>query len=140
MTSYILTLHAAPWSNQSVATACDFAEAAIAMGKEVKALFLYQDAVLNASNSLDIPSDEFNGSDRLSALHNKFGTKILLCVTAASKRGLNQDNINKGYTIAGLAEFAEMTTTTDNVIQFKWSNNEKNLSHSQSIRHEYISW
>lgn len=119
MTSYIITLHSAPWSTQSVATACDFAETAISMGKEVKALFLYQDAVLNASNSLDIPSDEFNGGARLHALHQKFGTKIMLCVTAASKRGINQDNISKGYTIAGLAEFAEMTTSTDKVIQFK---------------------
>jgi len=119
MTSYILTLHSAPWSNQSVATACDFAEAAIKMGKEVKALFLYQDAVLNASDSLDIPSDEFNGGERLQALHNKYGTKLILCVTAASKRGINQHNISKGYTIAGLAEFAEMTTTTDKVVQFK---------------------
>lgn len=119
MTSYILTLHNAPWSNQSVATACDFAEAAILKGKDVKALFLYQDAVLNANNALDIPSDEFNGGERLQALHQKFGTRLLLCVTAASKRGLNQDNISKGYTIAGLAEFAEMTTSTDKVIQFK---------------------
>lgn len=119
MTSYLLTLHAAPWSNQSVATACDFAETAISMGKEIKALFLYQDAVLNASNALDIPSDEFNGSERLQALHQKFGVKLMLCVTAASKRGINQDNISKGYTIAGLAEFAEMTTATDKVIQFK---------------------
>ena len=119
MTSYILTLHSAPWSSQSVATACDFAETAIKMGKQIKALFLYQDAVLNANNSLDIPSDELNGSQRLQALHQKFGIKILLCVTAANKRGINQENLDKGYTIAGLAEFAEMTTATDKVVQFK---------------------
>ena len=119
MTSYILTLHSAPWSNQSVASACDFAETAITMGNEVKALFLYQDAVLNGSNQLDIPSDELNGSHRLQQLHSKYGVKVMLCVTAACKRGIHQDTIQSGYTIAGLAEFAEMTTRTDKVIQFK---------------------
>lgn len=119
MTSYILTLHASPWSFQSVNTACDFAEAVIKRGKEVKALFLYQDAVLSGHTELDMPSDELNGQSKLLELHNKYGIKLLLCVTAASKRGLHNDNVAKGFTIGGLAEYAELTTSTDKVIQFK---------------------
>ena len=119
MTSYILTLHSSPWSSQSVASACDFAEALIKRGRTLKAVFLYQDAVLNGLNSLDIPSDELNGQNKLSQLHQTYGVKLLLCVTAASKRGVDSDNLSKGFTIAGLAEFAELTSATDKVVQFK---------------------
>ena len=119
MTSYILTLHNSPWSSQSVLTACQYATAAIKSGKKVNALFLYQDAVLNVNNQLDIPSDELNGHQVLKKLHHDFGVKILFCVTAAEKRGINLDNTDSAFTLAGLAEFAELTTNTHKVIQFK---------------------
>lgn len=119
MTSYILTLHNSPWSSQSVLTACQFATTAIKSGKKVNALFLYQDAVLNVNNQLDIPSDELNGHQHLKALHQEFGVKILFCVTAAEKRGITEHNTDHAFTLAGLAEFAELTTQTDKVIQFK---------------------
>lgn len=119
MSSYILTLHRAPWSSQSVLTACQFAQTAIKQGKEVIALFLYQDAVLNVNSQLDIPSDELNGHQQLKKLHDKYGVKILFCVTAAEKRGITPDNTDSAFTLAGLAEFAELTTNTDKVIQFK---------------------
>ena len=119
MRSFILTIHASPWSYQSVLTAVQFAETAIKRGNQVKAIFLYQDGVLNASNSLDIMSDELNGQDPLLRLHETYGTPLLLCVTAAEKRGLNEDLVHPSFNIAGLAEFAELTTETDKVVQFK---------------------
>ena len=119
MTSYILTLHSSPWSAQSVLTACEFAQAAIKSGKQLNALFLYQDAVLNVNRQLDIPSDELNGHQLLKELHTKYGVKILFCVTAAEKRGITPENTDKAFTLAGLAEFAELTTHTNKVVQFK---------------------
>jgi sulfur relay (sulfurtransferase) complex TusBCD TusD component (DsrE family) len=43
----------------------------------------------------------------------------MLCVTAAEKRGLTESNIHSDFTISGRAEFAELTTEADKVIQFK---------------------
>lgn len=119
MASYLLMLHGTPWSNQSVLSACQFAQAAIDSGHNVPAIFLYQDAVLNAVNTLDIPSDELNGQSHLLKLSNKHNIKLMLCVTAAEKRGLSVGNISPEFTISGLAEFAELTTQADKVIQFK---------------------
>lgn len=119
MKSFILMLHSAPWSNQSVATAVDFAKTAIKRGNKVKAIFLYQDAVLCASPNLDIPSDELNGQTALLELHDKLGVPLMLCVTAAEKRGINEGHVVPKFQIAGLAEFAEMTVSTDKVVQFK---------------------
>ena len=119
MTSFILMLHASPWSQQSVLTACQFAQKAIERGNRVKALFLYQDAVLNALSNLDIPSDELNGQAQLQQLHNKHGVPLLLCATAAEKRGITEDTVQSGFQLAGLAELAEMSCETDRVVQFK---------------------
>ena len=119
MTRFIISLHASPWSHQSVLTAVQFAQAAIKRGNQVKAIFLYQDAVLNASPSLDISSDELNGQTHLLQLHEQHGVPLMLCVTAAEKRGLVADNIKAGFRLAGLAELAELSTETDKLVQFK---------------------
>lgn len=119
MTSYILTLHGLPWSHQSIATAIDFAKVAIKNGKQIKAFFLYQDAVLNALPNLDIPSDELNGQQLLVDFQKEHDIPLLLCVTAAEKRGISLNHVAEGFTIAGLAEFAELTSHTDKVVQFK---------------------
>lgn len=119
MTSFILMLHAPAWSHQSVLTACQFANTAIRRGNKVKAVFLYQGAVLNASDSLEISSDELNGQQHLIELHETHGVPLMLCVTAAEKRGLSESQIANGFKIAGLAELAELSTETDKVVQFK---------------------
>jgi tRNA 2-thiouridine synthesizing protein D len=119
MNRFILVIHCPPWSHQSVATACDFAAAAISRGNKVEAIFLYQDGVLNGVNSLDIPSDELNGQSGLCKLNKQHGIPLLLCVTAAEKRGLNETQLDPHFTMSGLAEFAERSTLADKVIQFK---------------------
>jgi len=119
MCSFILSLHASPWSKQSVVTACQFAQTAIRRGNKVKAIFLYQDAVLNADSKLDISSDELNGHEYLIKLHEEFGVPLLLCVTAAAKRGLENTDCHPAFRVAGLAEFAELSTESDKLVQFK---------------------
>lgn len=119
MNRFIVTLHAPPWSHQSVATACQFARAAIQRGNTITAIFLYQDGVLNGANSLDITSDELNGQQALQLLAKEHNIPLLLCVTAAEKRGLNDQLISPEFTMSGLAEFAELTTQSDKVVQFK---------------------
>jgi tRNA 2-thiouridine synthesizing protein D len=119
MSSYIVTIHSPAWSHQSVATACEFAEQVIKLNKQLKAIFLYQEGVLNSIQSLDIPSDELNGQNKLVQLSKQHQVPILLCATAAEKRGITPELVNPHFTFAGLAEFAELSTDADHVIQFK---------------------
>jgi tRNA 2-thiouridine synthesizing protein D len=119
MTSYILVLHTPPWSYQSVASLKDFALAAMDLGNEIKAVFLYQDAVLAALPELDIPSDELNGQAVLMSLSQEHHVPLILCATAAEKRGVNHQHIAPEFSLAGLAEFAELSSHADKIIQFK---------------------
>lgn len=119
MANYLLMLHGTPWSNQTVLSACQFAQVALNSGHTISAIFLYQDSVLNAINSLDISSDELNGQSHLLKLQQQHQVKLMLCVTAAEKRGLSELNIPAEFTVSSLAEFAELTTQADKVIQFK---------------------
>lgn len=119
MATYILILHSPPWSHQSTNSAVDFATAALESGHEIKAIFLYQDSVLTALPLLDIPSDELNGQDLLVTFQKEFDVPLLLCATAAEKRGVNEQNISNGFQLAGLAELAAITAETDKIVQFK---------------------
>lgn len=116
---YLLMLHGSPWSHQSIKSAIDFSNAAIAQGHTIDALFLYQDGASNALPHIEISSDEFNGQQALLNLHHTAGIPIWLCVTAGVKRGVIENNVVSGFKIAGLAEFAEASTVADKVIQFK---------------------
>ena len=116
---YLIMLHGKAWSEQSVLSACQFSEAAIAQGHIIDAIFLYQDGVTNALPNLEISSDELNGQSELLKLHKAFGVPLWLCVTAGVKRGIHEAHVEHGFKIAGLAEFAERCSVVDKVIQFK---------------------
>lgn len=116
---YLVLLQGKAWSEQSVLSACQFCQAAIAQGHKIDAIFLYQDGVSNALPSLTVPSDELNGQEHLQELHNKHGVPLWFCVTAGEKRGVSAEEIAPGFKVTGLAEFAERCSQADKVVQFK---------------------
>lgn len=119
MSSYIISIHAPPWSNQSVLSACQFSKQIIENNCDLKAFFLYQDGVFNASKTIDIPSDELNGQVPLINFSKQYNIPVLACVTASDKRGLTGAQLVPEVNIAGLAEFAELSISVDHIVQFK---------------------
>ncbi|WP_199611605.1 sulfurtransferase complex subunit TusD [Flocculibacter collagenilyticus] len=119
MASFIITLHASAFAHDANRAALSFCNAVVKQGHKLNAVFFYQDAVNIAHIDLDIPSDEFNAQTAFQQLQATHSTPLLLCVTAAEKRGIKNHSVTKPYTIAGLAEFAMLAATTDKVIQFK---------------------
>lgn len=117
MAQFVLSLHTAPTEHDTTQRLIKFAEACIAGGHTISAIFLYQAGIFHASNHLDLASDELP----IKQLWQKLSAKevpLLLCVTAAEKRGLDTQNTGV-FKVAGLAEFAMLASEADKWVQFK---------------------
>jgi tRNA 2-thiouridine synthesizing protein D len=109
-----------PYSNLS-ATALDYVETALNSGVEVIGVFFYQDGVILANQQVQIASDEFQCIAHWEMLHQTFNLPLHLCITAAEKRGLSDEqpnNIHSIFTISGLGELVELANKADRMVQF----------------------
>ncbi|REL29590.1 sulfurtransferase complex subunit TusD [Thalassotalea euphylliae] len=117
---YTLVVTTPPHQNNT-ATVIEFAESILTAGHQINGIFFYQDGVLNASTLTSIPNDEFQAPAAFVKLLNDHQVALHLCITAGEKRGLtDQDgviNINPAFTVSGLGEMVELTSTADKVIQ-----------------------
>lgn len=102
----------------------------MAAGHELKGIFFYSEGVTHANGLTVIPTDELDTAKGFKALNQQHNIPLLICVTAAEKRGiLNQEqaqieslahhNLDPHYTSAGLAEMAALAGESDKVVQFK---------------------
>jgi tRNA 2-thiouridine synthesizing protein D len=109
-----------PYSNLSV-TALDYVDTALKSGVEIVGVFFYQDGVIHANQQVQIASDEFQCIKQWQVLQNKFKLPLHLCVTAAEKRGLSDEepkNIHPSFTVSGLGELVELVNKSDRLVQF----------------------
>lgn len=130
MASFLILVHCGRYANQSSRSALLYAQAAVEAGHEVKAIFFYSEGAAHGNGLAVIPQDELDttpGFKKLKADHN---IPLLLCVTAAEKRGVldasqaqqesfEHHNLDEAFTVAGLAEMAAITAEVDKVVQFK---------------------
>jgi len=111
-----------PYSNLII-TALNYIEAALHSDIELIGVFFYQDGVLNANSKVQLASDEFQTIKRWQALHEQYHLPLHLCITAAEKRGMSDENdadnlIHPAFTISGLGELVELSTSADRLVQF----------------------
>jgi len=98
--------------------------AAFRMNINVVGVFFYQGGVLNGSQHLALPNDEYQSYKQWQQLHHDFNLPLHLCATAAEKHGLSDDfdeqkssNINEAFTLSGLGELVELNVKADRLIQ-----------------------
>ncbi|MCQ8876857.1 sulfurtransferase complex subunit TusD [Pseudoalteromonas shioyasakiensis] len=117
MARFVLSLHSAPSDHDTTQRLYKFATACLQQGHSIDAIFLYQQGVYHASESINLATDELAINSLWQELH-QHGINLILCVTAAEKRGLNIATPNV-FTVAGLAEFAMLASEADKWVQFK---------------------
>lgn len=118
-----------PYTHQAADTAYGFVKAALAKGHEVPRVFFYHDGV-NVSTRLSVPpQDERNIQRNWTALAKDHGIDLVVCIAAAQRRGLldeneakrqgkDADNIAEGFRISGLGQLIEMGIQTDRLVTF----------------------
>ena len=118
-----------PYTHEAADTAYNFVKAALAAGHEVPRVFFYHDGV-NVSTRLSVPpQDERHIQNNWTALAKEHGIDLVVCIAAAQRRGLWDDNeakrqgkdasnIAEGFRSSGLGQLIEMGIQTDRLVTF----------------------
>jgi tRNA 2-thiouridine synthesizing protein D len=113
-----IVVNEGPYQHQASDTAYLFCKAAIAKGHEVWRVFFYHDGVNNASKLTEPPQDDRNIVNRWSTLNEEHGVDLVVCVAAALRRGIREENLAKGFRISGLGQLVEAGIQTERTVVF----------------------
>jgi tRNA 2-thiouridine synthesizing protein D len=126
---FSLAIYTAPYSSQASHSAYRFALALLENGHSLYRVFFYHDAVHTASLLTTPQQDEINFTQEWQALAKKYGVDLVVCIAAALKRGLlNQQesirydkttfNLAEGFEISGLGQLVDAAVISDRLITF----------------------
>ena len=129
MATISLLVMSAPAASQNTQSALRFAQTVAQSEHQLNGVFFYADGVHNGNHLQVNPADEQSVYAGWAQLASQHDCPLLVCVTAASKRGvlsqtdaqdndLNQFNLQAPFQAVGLGELAELFHNSDRVIQF----------------------
>ena len=115
---FALMVSEGPYTHQASDSAYQFAAAAIRRGHEVMRVFFYHDGVNNSTRLTEPPQDDRNIVVRWSKLAQEHGVDLVVCVAAALRRGIKDENLAPGFRISGLGQLVETGIQTDRLVVF----------------------
>ena len=107
-----------PYQHQSSDSAYLFCRAAIEAGHQIDRVFFYHDGVNNATKLTEPPQDDRDIVKRWAKLGEQNGLDLVVCVAAALRRGIVEDNLAKGFRISGLGQLVESAIRADRLVVF----------------------
>ena len=118
-----------PYTHQASDSAYHFTKAALAKGHEIFRVFFYHDGVQNGTNFTTPPQDDRNVVRRWSELATEHDLDLVLCIAAAQRRGLVDEdeqkrhgksghNVAPGFRISGLGQLIEAGIQADRLVVF----------------------
>lgn len=119
----------APSSSQSSRSALKFARAALQGGHEIHRVFFYNNGVYLANNQSISAQDEPNITDEWATLAQAHTLDLVVCITAALRRGLLDDaeadrydkqavTIAPPFTVSGLGQLIDASVSADRLVTF----------------------
>ncbi|EOI5786683.1 sulfurtransferase complex subunit TusD [Cronobacter turicensis] len=117
------------YGTQQASSALQFAKALLAEGHSLESVFFYREGVYNANHFTSPASDEFDLVRAWQQLHDEYGVALHICVSAALRRGVTDENeartqglpganLQPGFQLSGLGALAEAALTCDRVVEF----------------------
>jgi tRNA 2-thiouridine synthesizing protein D len=113
-----LMVNEGPYTHQASDTAWQFARAALAAGHQIPRVFFYHDGVNNGTRLTEPPQDDRNVVTRWSTLAEEHQIDLVVCVAAALRRGIKDENLAKGFRISGLGQLADVGIKADRLVVF----------------------
>jgi tRNA 2-thiouridine synthesizing protein D len=125
----VLLVKACAHGSQAARSAYNFARSACANGHRVTQVFFFADGV-SAGNAYSVPpQDEPSLTRDWAELASEHDIPLLLCVSAAQRRGvldstegkrlgIGGGNLAEGFALAGLGQFVEACDAADRVVSF----------------------
>jgi tRNA 2-thiouridine synthesizing protein D len=126
---FAILVNEGPYTHQASDSAYHFTEAVLRAGHEIVRVFFYHDGVNNGTRLSVPPQDDRNVSERWSALAQQHEVELILCVAAAQRRGLldedearragkDASNMAEGFQISGLGQLIDAGIQADRLIVF----------------------
>jgi tRNA 2-thiouridine synthesizing protein D len=126
---FSILINEGPYTHQASDSAYYFTEAALRAGHDIVRVFFYHDGVNNGTRLSVPPQDDRNISERWSALGEEHSLELILCVAAAQRRGMldedeakragkDSNNIAPGFEISGLGQLIDAGIQADRLIVF----------------------
>jgi len=113
-----IVVNEGPYQHQASDSAYLFAKAVIAGGHEVWRVFFYHDGVNNASKLTEPPQDDRNIVNRWTKMAEEHKVDLVVCVAAALRRGIKDENLAQGFRISGLGQLVETGIKCDRLVTF----------------------
>lgn len=118
-----------PYTHQASDSAYQFTKAALEKGHKIFRVFFYHDGVNNGTRYTVPPQDDRNLQKSWSELAAKYDLDMIVCIAAAQRRGImnedeakrqgiDGDNIAPGFHISGLGQLIEAGIQCDRLVTF----------------------
>lgn len=126
---FAIMVNEGPYTHQSTDTAYQFTRAALNQGHEIFRVFFYHDGVNNGTRFTAPPQDDRHLVNRWSELGQEHNIDLVVCVAAAQRRGVldeeeakrhgkDGNNIAPGFRISGLGQLIEAGIQADRLMVF----------------------
>jgi tRNA 2-thiouridine synthesizing protein D len=107
-----------PYTHQASDTAYQFAKAALEKGHKIHRIFFYHDGVNNSTRLTEPPQDDRHIVQRWQKLAADHKVDLVVCVAAALRRGIKEENLAEGFRISGLGQLIETGIQADRLVTF----------------------
>lgn len=126
---FAFQINASPYHSDIGHSAYQFIKTALIQGHEVVRVFFYHEGIYHAFKYASPPDDEINFSGQWSQLAKVYNLDLVVCVSAAQRRGLLHEDeakrqgkvdndLAEGFRIAGLGQLIEAINLADRFILF----------------------
>ena len=113
-----ILINEGPYTHQASDSAFLFARAAIEKGHKVSRVFFYHDGVNNSTRLTEPPQDDRNIVNRWAKLGQEHSIDLVVCVAAALRRGIKDENLAPGFRISGLGQLIETGIQSERLVTF----------------------
>lgn len=126
---YAIQINVSPYASDAGVVAFRFIQAALQAQHQIVQVFFYQEGIGHALRYAAPPDDEWHLTANWSALAREHGIDLLVCISAAQRRGLlcadearrqgaTDDALAEGFRIGGLGQWVEATLKADRCLVF----------------------
>ena len=115
---FAILINEGPYTHQASDSAYQFAKAVLAKGHEIFRIFFYHDGVNNATRLTTPPQDDRHIVNRWAKLAQDHSIDLVVCVAAALRRGIKDENLAPGFRISGLGQLIESGIQADRYVTF----------------------
>ncbi|MGB0126752.1 MAG: sulfurtransferase complex subunit TusD [Rhodocyclaceae bacterium] len=113
-----ILINEGPYTHEASDSAYLFIRAALEKGHEIDRVFFYHDGVNNGTRLTEPPQDDRNIVNRWSKLAQDHAIDLVVCVAAALRRGIRDENLAPGFRISGLGQLIESGIKSDRLVTF----------------------